>query len=149
MATDGRTAFFLPPAPPPSRRVQTTYRSLSTRPGARKGEMRRYSRPALTWNDPRCRVSPKAPLKIVASSKPHERFHDRTNDARILPSVCSLNRMATQPESSIDEEEARIFPFRRKCSVRDFRSIENDVAIQSGEIREIRYFDFLSNEAYK
>lgn len=45
---------------------------------------------------------PKAPLKIVASSKPHKRFTvGQTMRVRAFPSFYSLNRATTQTESSI------------------------------------------------
>jgi len=87
--SNGSGIFF------PSRRVQTTYRSLST-------EERRTGTRSREWGNPRCRVSPKAPLKIVASSKPHKRFTvGQTMRVRAFPSFYSLNRATTQTESSI------------------------------------------------
>lgn len=90
----------------PSRRVQTTYRSFST-------EERRTDTRSREWGDPRCRVSPKAPLKIVASSKLHKRFTvGQTMRVRAFPSFYSLNRATTQTESSIDRDETSVFCIR-------------------------------------
>lgn len=103
MTADGRTERFFPHC-----RVQTTYPSLYTRErdthtgaearGVERGRWREKETHAGTRgarvNGPAaCRVSPKAPLKIVASSKPSTSVSRQDKRrALALASFCLFNR---------------------------------------------------------